>query len=372
MLRSNSEAPLDKAPSLTGISFDPTAKSARQRLRKWLLIGAILASSSVVVIGAAYYEELRGRPSIVCDACVSLTQHRPTAPPFDFGSLRVPRSEVLSGGPPKDGIPALTSPRVITASGRGAPQDSDRVIGVSLDGHDRAYPLAILNYHEIVNDRLGKTPVAVTYCPLCDSALVFDRRTSLGEKEFGVSGLLYNSNVLMYDRSGGGDDSLWSQLMASGVSGAASDLKLLALPIELTTWGAWLSRHPTSDVLSTDTGHRRDYDRNPYEGYFNSPRLIFPAEPSDDRLSKKVKVLGLWTESAALAVPVSAFPEGVTTARVSVAGKNTLVEYDNKSGTLRVIEADDGVNWMYSLWFAWYAFHPETDLYTFPRSSETR
>ena len=184
-------------------------------------------------------------------------------PSFDLASLIVPANEVHSGGPPKDGIPALTNPRFIAASEATYLRPDERVIGFASGEEARAYPLSILNYHEIVNDRVGDLPVAVTYCPLCDSCAVFDRRTELGEREFGVSGLLYNSNVLMYDR-GGQPESLWSQVMTRGISGPAARRPLTALPLELTTWIEWRSRHPETSVLSSETGHRRDYRRSPY------------------------------------------------------------------------------------------------------------
>lgn len=119
---------------------------------------------------------------------------------FDLEKANVPVDEIHSGGPPKDGIPALTNPEFIAGNQASYLGPSDRVIGVVAGSEARAYPLRILNYHEIVNDRIGQLSIAVTYCPLCDSAAVFDRRTPLGEREFGVSGLLYNSNVLLYDR----------------------------------------------------------------------------------------------------------------------------------------------------------------------------
>lgn len=132
------------------------------------------------------------------------------SPSFDLRNAIIPKNEIRSGGPPKDGIPALTNPAVIRAQDAAYLNAADRVAGVAIGEEARAYPLKILNYHEVVNDKLGGVPIAVTYCPLCDSVVVFDRRTEAGVREFGVSGLLYNSNVLMYDRSGR-PESLWSK-----------------------------------------------------------------------------------------------------------------------------------------------------------------
>jgi hypothetical protein len=160
---------------------------------------------------------------------------RRATPPFDLGNATVPREEIHSGGPAKDGIPALSKPKTIGAKAATYLAAGDRVIGVAIGNEARAYPIRILNFHEIVNDVLGGQPIAVTYCPLCDSAAVFDRNTPRGLREFGVSGLLYNSNVLMYDRDKRAE-SLWSQLKSEAVAGVQVRNRLKLLPLELTTW----------------------------------------------------------------------------------------------------------------------------------------
>jgi len=245
-------------------------------------------------------------------------------PAFDLKGVTVPVGEIHSGGPPKDGIPALTNPKLIAGTDAAYLRPEDRVIGVVVESEARAYPLRILNYHEIVNDRVGKLPIAVTYCPLCDSAAVFDRRTPLGEREFGVSGLLYNSNVLMYDR-GGQPESLWSQVKTVGISGPAADKSLAVLPVELTTWKDWLARYPRTKVLSDETGHRRDYRRSPYAGYFTRPELMFPAKPTSDRLPTKSPVLGVWTDGAARGYPASAFGREAREIKDMLGGKSVLL-----------------------------------------------
>ena len=287
---------------------------------------------------------------------------RATHSEFDLRKVTIPRKRILGGGPSKDGILALSSPKLIGAGDADYLAAGDRVIGVEIDGEARAYPLRILEHHEIVNDRIGDLPIAVTYCPLCDSAAVFDRRTEIGEREFGVSGLLYNSNVLMYDR-GGSPESLWSQVMAEGVSGPGGRKRLRALPVELTTWSAWIARHPQTKVLSPNTGHARDYRRSPYASYFSTQRLWFDVRPRSRRLTNKEPVLGVWTAGAAKAYTLSAFEDRSETVRDELDGQQVTVKYDPGAKSLRVVEADDGVQWMYALWFAWYAFHPQTEVY---------
>lgn len=330
---------------------------------RWGLIFAALAAAYASLVAVAYFDVLGGGLFGWGGGPAPRMEYRQDPAPFNLTALTIPRERVLSGGPRKDGIPALSSPATIPADDPLAPRPRDRVIGVAQGGRARAYPLAILNLHEVVNDSVGGTPVAVTYCPLCDSAAVFDRRTALGEKEFGVSGLLFNSNVLMYDRSGGERDSLWSQLTAAGVSGAAAASSLTTLPLELTTWEAWRRRHPDTDVVSPKTGHARDYGVDPYEGYFETPNLMFPAEPRDERLATKERVLGLWSDDGAVAVRAASLEAGAAPQRIPVGSRHATVEYERASETLRVLEADDGVRWVYSLWFAWFAFHPETQVH---------
>ncbi len=279
---------------------------------------------------------------------------------FDLRQATIPVQEIRSGGPPKDGIPALSSPRIVSAAEASYWRASDRVIGVVSGGESRAYPLAILNYHEIINDRIGELPIAVTYCPLCDSAVVFDRRTPLGEREFGVSGLLYNSNVLMYDRSHA--ESLWSQVKAEGVSGPGAGMKLTVLPMELTTWAAWQNRNPDTTVLSIETGYRRNYQGSPYTRYFKQPNLMFPAKPTSNALPLKETVLGVWDDANELAIPVSAFGGKSTQIEKSLGSKKFTVAFDADDQTIRVVKADAGIRWMNTFWFAWYAFRPETKI----------
>ncbi|MDP6555244.1 MAG: DUF3179 domain-containing protein [Pirellulaceae bacterium] len=281
---------------------------------------------------------------------------------FDLSRATIPSTEVYRGGPPKDGIPALTDPRMVLADDAAYLGETDRVIGVTLGGEARAYPIKILNYHEVVNDSIGGQPVAITYCPLCDSAAAFDRRAGSQIREFGVSGLLYNSNVLMFDRKAI-VESLWSQMMTASVSGPSARQNLKTIPLELTTWSDWRRRNPTTIIMSINTGHDRDYRRSPYELYFASlQELVFPVDKTSDRLPMKAPVLGVWTDDTARAFPLSAFDEKNTTLEDELNGRVISLVYNPKARSLRIEHADDGVQWVYSLWFAWYAFHPDTDV----------
>lgn len=316
---------------------------------------AILAT----VVAGSFFAELdlsRQKPVVIPQFL-----QQPPPPEFDLSQLSIPALEIAHGGPPKDGIPAITKPKTISAQEARFLGENDRVIGVAWSGQARAYPISILTQHEIVNDTLGDAPIAVTYCPLCDSAIVFDRTTDIGVKEFGVSGLLYNSNVLMYDRSE--QESLWSQMKMEGVSGPAKGIKLQALPMQLTSWSAWLATHPDTDVMSTELGFQRDYRTNPYASYFQQYGLMFPAQPQDGRLPLKERVIAIWDGEDSVVVPASYFDGKVGSTSLRINGKQVEVEYEPSIDSLRIIATDKDVQWANSFWFAWYAFHPTTSIF---------
>lgn len=330
------------------------------RLRRFALLAAVIMTA----VGVILLSYIATQPAVDSQGLLALSQiqtpQRQGPSQFDLSELTIPRDEIRSGGVAVDGIPAITNPRTVSASQADFLQGDDRVVGVVLGGEARAYPISILTQHEIINDQLGEIPLAVTYCPLCDSVVVFDRRTPLGRLEFGVSGLLYNSNVLMYDRSQ--NPSLWSQMKAEGVSGAAAGKELDLLPMSLTTWSQWQERHPATDVVSANTGYPRSYSRNPYARYFRSADLRFPAQPLSDRLPLKEPVLGILHEGQAYAIPVSAFGGQSKQVETEIGGKTIEIAYDANSHTLRVITADRGLEWMNSFWFAWHAFYPQSEV----------
>lgn len=336
---------------------DASVPNLRSPFRWRRLMGMLLISSLVTAVCIALIVRLESQ-SVLPQAAAQV----PAGLGFDLRAAVVDVREIRSGGPPKDGIPALSNPDFVKATVADYLAGKDRVIGVVIGEEARAYPLAILNYHEIVNDTIGKTPISVTYCPLCDSAAVYDRRTPLGEREFGVSGLLFNSNVLMYDR-GGKPESLWSQVRTSGISGPGADRRLTSVPCELTTWESWRSRHPDTLVLSTKTGYQRDYRRSPYESYFTNQRLMFPASPANPLFPNKERILGVWVGDEFRAYSESAFSKEMPRVTETIVGKSITVEFDREHQTLRVVRADKGVSWLYSFWFAWYALHPDTTVY---------
>lgn len=217
--------------------------------------------------------------------------------------------EIAWGGVRVDGIPALTNPDLIPATDADYLTPGELVFGIEINGDVRAYPLRILDWHEMLNDIIGGVPVSLGYCTLCGSGILFDTRIKqVGQPlVFGSSGLLYRSNKLMFDRQTG---SLWNQFTGRPVSGllAGSDVELRILPVAITSWRDWAASHPDTKVLSLETGYQRDYTPGaPYAHYFNSPNLMFPARADGETLPLKDYVFGIRTAGGARAWPLEDF-----------------------------------------------------------------
>jgi hypothetical protein len=190
-------------------------------------------------------------------------------PRTDFSRSSVPFDKILSGGPPKDGIPALSDPKFQSASADRELSPRDPVITLEIAGAEpRAYPLRYLTWHEIVNDRVGGVPVAVTFCPLCNSALVFDRRVKGELRSFGVSGKLRHSDMIMYDRE---TESWWQQAVGEAIVGRHLGDRLTLIPSWTESWERFRARNPEGLVMARP-GAARAYGRNPYTGYDSSAR----------------------------------------------------------------------------------------------------
>ena len=237
----------------------------------------------------------------------------------------------------------------------------DRVLGIKGAHQAKAYPIAILNWHEIVNDTLDGVPVVISYCPLCGTGMGFLRRVDSHILTFGVSGLLYQSDVLMYDHQ---TESLWSQIAMQAVTGKYLDQHLEPIFLEHTTWSAWRKRHPHTLVLSRETGFTRDYSRDPYEAYALTDQLMFPPAHQDDRLPPKAWVLGVGINRKFKAYPFSTLERIGRPFSDSLHGQDYVVCWDEQARSAKVV--DQGGEPFPSLtayWFAWYAFHPDTDVF---------
>jgi hypothetical protein len=315
----------------------------------------------------------------------------------------VPSKQIVSGGPPADGIPSIDKPEFVRVQkAEEFLEDSDLVVGLNINGDVRAYPLQILVWHEIVNDKVGGVPVAITYCPLCFTNQVFNRTMNDGQiLEFGTSGKLYNSNLVMYDRT---TKSLWSQAMAQGIVGKLAGVKLERIPFDVAYWKDWKQMYPDSKVLSTDTGSTRPYGADPYGDYYTNGDVLFPVSNSDDRLGLKEIVIGLENKGQYKAFklqelenkkvindqvndkPVVLFSLHPFMARVyhAVVEDGQILEFNYTIKNKNFVDKQTRSIWDFEgkaisgqmkgtqlirlafdegFWFEWVAFHPKSELY---------
>ena len=251
-----------------------------------------------------------------------------------FREPLVDPDEVRSGGPPPDGIPSIDEPKFLRPDEVGFVADEEPVLALDVGGEARAYPVQVLIWHEIVNDTIAGIPVAVTYCPLCNSAVAYDRR--LGERvlSFGTSGMLYNLALVMYDRQ---TESLWSHFTGEAVIGHLTGAQLDVYPMATVSWADWRDAHPHGLVLSRDTGYERDYGRNPYPGYddVDSSPFLFEGEV-DGRLAAMERVVGIDHGGDAVAIRLGELDdEGVLEVEV---GDTNLVAWV-EPGTVSALDA---------------------------------
>jgi hypothetical protein len=227
------------------------------------------------------------------------------------------------------------------------------VLGLVINNEARAYPIAILNWHEIVNDEFAGQAVVISYCPLCGTGMAFEPEPPV--KEFGVSGLLYNSDVL------------WSQIMSKAISGPLKGTSLNALPLTHTSWLDWKNQHPDSLVLSTNTGYSRDYSKSPYGGYEKSNKIFFPVSASDQRFHNKEWVLGVNIGETYKAYPFSELKKVTSPVKDKIAGQQIEVIFDRENSSARALdEQGREIPTVMAYWFAWYAFHPDTKVFQAP------
>lgn len=266
--------------------------------------------------------------------------------------------DLKQGCPSRDCIRSLDDPAYVSAAAADFLDETDYVIGIGIGDDYRAYPTAILDRHEIVNDTIGGEPVAVTWCPLCGSAVGIRRSVNGNVTEFGVSGLLYNSDLVLYDRT---TETLWDQIEASGIVGPLTGTELELVPVTMTRWSRWREAHPGTLVLSNDTGFGIDYSQDPYASYRASSSLMFPVGNEDGRVHPKTVVYGFDTGAGKLAVPEDLLDDGEPV-EASLGGRTATVSM-REDGSVRLVDADGDVHAPVRLfWFAWFTFHPETAL----------
>ncbi|WP_170478869.1 DUF3179 domain-containing protein [Ruegeria arenilitoris] len=253
--------------------------------------------------------------------------------------MKIRLEEIAWGGVTKDGIPSLDNPALLSASKADYLKGDDLVFGISINGDARAYPLRIMGWHEMFNEVIGGVPVALAYCTLCGSGILFETHVAGRRKPFvfGSSGFLYRSNKLMFDRA---TNSLWNQFTGRPVVGPLADsgITLKQRPVVITTWESWKTSHPTTKVLSLKTGHRRNYGSGVvYRDYFASSELMFPALVNQTQHRQKDYVFTIRQFGAARAWPLQEFAK-TPVINDAIADKPLLLIGNPKNRSVRAYE----------------------------------
>lgn len=278
----------------------------------------------------------------------------------------IPLEEIISGGPPKDGIPPIDNPQFISVEEAGGwLNDEEPGVAFSRGRTHRFYPYQVLVWHEIVNDTVEGDRVLITYCPLCLTGYVFDPVVQGERVEFGTSGKLWKSNLVMYDRK---TDSLWPQVLGEAVVGEMTGTALPVLPSDQVRFGDWKRLHPDGEVLSRETGSLRPYGFNPYEGYFSVTDLALGlAKPTDTRLPVDAFVFGVVVNGKAKAYSTEAIKERGTVEDV-FEGTALVLRHEKELDVVRMYRklpdgTEERVNPISGFWFSWAATHPDTELF---------
>lgn len=278
---------------------------------------------------------------------------------FNLSDSQIASNKIYIGAPSRNAIPSIDQPQFEITSTIDWLKDSDDLLVVTIDNKTKAYPIQILNRHEVVNDLFDDRPIAITYCPLCASGLAFDRVIDDQALSFGVSGLLYYSNVLLYDQQ---TNSLWSQIMSEAISGPMKGKNLEPIPVTRMKWSEWKKTNAQDLVLSRKTGFNFDYGKAVYVGYDKTQQIPFPVESESRELKNKEMVIGISINGEHKAYPLKKLKKKPLTDELG--GTKITVRYskENQSATI----ADSKGNIIPSLmtfWFAWHAFHPSTKIF---------
>jgi len=308
-------------------------------------------------------QQLKGKDNQVKSAKPGKTVVNNVSLQSDFTGAKVSEEDLLQGCRGKDCISSIDNPIFETATEADAwLEPTDMIFALNFKGVTRAYPQRIMNWHEIVNDEANGTPIAITFCPLCGSAVAFERTVDGVITEFGVSGKLHNSDLVMYDRYEG---NLWQQITGEAIVGPAArrDEKLNPVPIITVDWQQWKTEHPDTQVLSKETGFTRNYNQYPYGTYEQDDRLLFGVDGLDKSLQIKTVVYGVELGSQSKAYPESVFD--ATPVIDDTLGEVPIRLEKLANGEIAVtnMESNEEIIPIRLFWFAWAAFHPDTELY---------
>lgn len=349
--------PSGKFRKIVGIILIATglliASGTMKRAETWLVDNGYLGLSSLEDRFTDSFTEENNSTATNDD--VAIQEHLQRAfSRTDWSQASPVLSEVVSGGPGKDGIPALDNPKFVSLDQ--APEQND-VLAIVLDDGDtkKVYPYSILTWHEIVNDTFNDTPVAVTFCPLCGSAIVFERVLSDGiETTFGVSGSLFESNMIMYDRE---SESLWQQSTGKALAGSYYNEELNLVSFQLLTMGEVREKYSQAQVLSRETGHSRDYERNPYSGYEESEGFYFAPSVQDNRYPSKDIFVAFKIDETPVAIPLNSLDDNESYQTTIVGNDINISKHDDE--VFISTQDDDQVPFYFEMWFSWATQHQQ-------------
>ena len=263
-----------------------------------------------------------------------------TGPQPQDNSWLIVEDEVFDGGPGKDGIPSVDNPQFVTNSEIGYMDSEDLVLAIDIDGDLRGYTHPILDWHEIVNDRVGGKDLAITYCPLTGTGSAWNREIDGQVTTFGVSGLLYRNNLIPYDRA---TDSHWSQIRLDCVQGTLKTREAQTYPLVELPWRTWKKMFPDGKVLSESTGFNRSYGRYPYGNYRNNEQLLFPVGKDDDRLPRKQRVLSVIIGGQSRVYTFDSFAGGIKVITDKFNGKELVVVGSQPDNFMIAYEMDNNL-----------------------------
>jgi len=279
---------------------------------------------------------------------------------FDLSNSVLDQKNIVRGGPPRDGIPAILTPHYVGAEQADFLKPDDTVLGFEVEGQFFAYPRYILNWHELVNGVVDNVPFLISYCPLCGTGMAFSAQVDNKELVFGVSGLLYNNDLLFYDKQ---TESLWSQIERRAISGKYVNTELQQLYLEHTSWFDWSTKHPKTKVLSEQQGVKRNYRHDPYTGYETSSQVFFKTlRDAPTEFHSKEKVLGLQVGNLTKAYPFSELrkqSKAIFDDELGSVAYRVLWNVESESATIQTLKGKR-LTPTVAFWFAWYNFHPNT------------
>ncbi len=330
-------------------------------MKKYLILLTVfttLVAGSIFVIRQLPSEESSNGQSTITQNLEDVFSGEPALK--EPGDIKA--SDLSQGCPRRDCIPSLDNPNFESLEDADAWLEADDLVfGIEVNGESRAYPQRILNWHEIVNDTIQGEDIAVTFCPLCGSAIAFERQVDGQTTTFGVSGKLYNSNLVMYDRL---EESYWQQETGVAIIGDAAvrEEKLKPVPMASVFWEDWKESHPETQVLSRETGHTRDYDRYPYGSYEEDGDLYFGIENTDNRLPLKAPGFGFNIGESNKFYQTEDIPKDTQIDDV-INGEQVIIR--NQSGIITMTTAaGEELVPIRTFWFAFAAFHPDAEIYS--------